>query len=105
MSLRCAASPFVMLVMASIPPCAMVLALVVVMIRATVQVDWLAAELSPCASAITSTSKPSSACCDKLKEQKTCLCQYLKNPVLQKFIRSEGAKRVAATCKTPYPQC
>ncbi|KAL7090959.1 hypothetical protein ACP275_12G075400 [Erythranthe tilingii] len=62
-------------------------------------------QLSPCASAITSSSKPSATCCAKLKEQRPCLCQYMRNPNLQKFIKSSGAKKVASSCRIPYPKC
>ncbi|KAL0463543.1 UNVERIFIED_CONTAM: Non-specific lipid-transfer protein 2 [Sesamum latifolium] len=62
-------------------------------------------QLSPCASAITSSSKPSAVCCAKIKEQRPCLCQYMRNPNLQKFIKSPGAKKVANACGTPYPRC
>ncbi|XP_057765848.1 non-specific lipid-transfer protein 2-like [Salvia miltiorrhiza] len=62
-------------------------------------------QLSPCASAITSSGKPSGACCAKLKEQRPCLCQYMRNPNLQKFIKSPGAKKVSSACHIPYPKC
>ncbi|KAI3453060.1 hypothetical protein Pfo_009723 [Paulownia fortunei] len=62
-------------------------------------------QLSPCAAAITSSSSPSAACCAKIKEQRPCLCQYMKNPNLQKFINSPGAKKVASSCGTPFPTC
>ncbi|KAL1553608.1 non-specific lipid-transfer protein 2-like [Salvia divinorum] len=62
-------------------------------------------QLSPCAAAITSSGKPTAACCAKLKEQRPCLCQYMRNPNLQKFIKSPGAKRVSSACGIPYPKC
>nr|WES10311.1 non-specific lipid transfer protein [Mentha canadensis] len=62
-------------------------------------------QLSPCAAAITSSGKPSAACCAKLKEQRPCLCTYIKNPNLQKFINSPGAKKVSSACHIPYPKC
>ncbi|GKV16738.1 hypothetical protein SLE2022_188770 [Rubroshorea leprosula] len=62
-------------------------------------------ELSPCLSAITSGSPPSDACCGKLREQKPCLCGYLKNPNLKPFVNSPNARKVANTCGVPYPQC
>ncbi|GFQ08108.1 probable non-specific lipid-transfer protein akcs9 [Phtheirospermum japonicum] len=62
-------------------------------------------QLSACAMAITSPRPPSSVCCAKLREQRPCLCKYLKNPSLQKFIKSEGAKRVARSCRANYPKC
>ncbi|KAL7171127.1 hypothetical protein ACSBR2_035890 [Camellia fascicularis] len=62
-------------------------------------------ELSPCASAIISAKPPTTACCTKLKEQRPCLCQYLKDPNLQKFIKSPNANKVANTCGSPFPSC
>ncbi|XP_019436691.1 PREDICTED: non-specific lipid-transfer protein 2-like [Lupinus angustifolius] len=62
-------------------------------------------QLSPCASAITSSSAPSNLCCSRIKEQKPCLCQYLKNPNLKKFVNTPNARRVASTCGTPFPRC
>ncbi|XP_057810676.1 non-specific lipid-transfer protein 2-like [Salvia miltiorrhiza] len=62
-------------------------------------------QLTPCAAAITSAGSPTVACCTKIKEQRPCLCQYMKNPNLQKFINSPGAKKVASSCGTPFPKC
>ncbi|KAA3459749.1 hypothetical protein ERO13_A12G267200v2 [Gossypium hirsutum] len=62
-------------------------------------------QLSSCVSAITSSSPPSKLCCSKIKEQKPCLCQYLKNPNLKKFINTPNARKVASTCGTPFPKC
>ncbi|XP_059450746.1 non-specific lipid-transfer protein 2-like [Corylus avellana] len=62
-------------------------------------------ELSPCLPAITSSARPSSSCCSKLKEQKPCLCGYLKNPNLKQYVNSPGAKKVLSTCGVPLPNC
>ncbi|KAG6396615.1 hypothetical protein SASPL_142770 [Salvia splendens] len=62
-------------------------------------------QLTPCAVAITTAGSPSTVCCTKIKEQSPCLCQYMKNPNLQKFINSPGAKKVATSCGTPFPKC
>lgn len=62
-------------------------------------------ELSPCANAITSASSPTPICCSKLKEQRSCLCQYVKDPNLQKLINSPNARKVATTCGSPFPTC
>ncbi|GKV23595.1 hypothetical protein SLEP1_g33304 [Rubroshorea leprosula] len=62
-------------------------------------------QLSSCVSAITSSAPPSKLCCSKIKEQKPCLCQYLKNPNLKKFINTPNARKVASSCGTPYPKC
>ncbi|KAK2974696.1 hypothetical protein RJ640_021911 [Escallonia rubra] len=52
-----------------------------------------ALQLSPCASAIMSATTPSPTCCSKIKEQRPCLCKYLKDPNLKKFISSPNAKK------------
>ncbi|KAL5745063.1 hypothetical protein ACOSP7_026209 [Xanthoceras sorbifolium] len=62
-------------------------------------------ELSPCMAAITSSAPPSSTCCSKVREQRPCLCGYLKNPNLKQFVNSPNARKVASTCGVPYPQC
>ncbi|XP_030537130.1 non-specific lipid-transfer protein 2-like [Rhodamnia argentea] len=62
-------------------------------------------ELSSCVSAITSATPPSTLCCSKIKEQRPCLCQYLRNPNLKKFVNSPNARKVASTCGTPFPKC
>lgn len=62
-------------------------------------------ELSPCLAAITSSAPPSSLCCSKLREQKPCLCGYLRNPNLKQYVNSPNARKVASTCGVPYPNC
>ncbi|CDO98408.1 unnamed protein product [Coffea canephora] len=62
-------------------------------------------ELNPCAGAIGSSSPPSSQCCSKIKEQKPCLCQYVKNPTFKQFVASPSAQKVAKTCGVPIPKC
>ncbi|CAN6675568.1 unnamed protein product [Malus baccata var. baccata] len=62
-------------------------------------------ELAPCAAAIMSSNSPTAVCCGKLKEQSPCLCQYVKNPNLQKLVNSPNAKKVADTCGSPFPTC
>lgn len=62
-------------------------------------------QLSPCLPAISSSSPPSTTCCSKLKEQKPCLCGYLKDPALKQFVSSPGARKVASACGVPYPSC
>ncbi|KAI9128294.1 hypothetical protein K1719_001287 [Acacia pycnantha] len=61
--------------------------------------------LSPCAGAISSSAPPSSLCCQRLKEQKPCLCGYLKNPSLRQYVNSPGAKKIASSCGVPLPSC
>ncbi|XP_051148322.1 non-specific lipid-transfer protein 2-like [Andrographis paniculata] len=62
-------------------------------------------QLSPCAQAIMSSENPSKLCCQRVKEQRPCLCGYMRNPNLQKFVKSAGAQKVASYCRTPFPKC
>ncbi|XP_077210630.1 non-specific lipid-transfer protein 2-like [Tasmannia lanceolata] len=62
-------------------------------------------QLSPCAGAILSSSAPTRECCTKLQQQRPCLCNYLKDPSLQRYINSGNARRVASSCSTPFPNC
>ncbi|XP_014497762.1 probable non-specific lipid-transfer protein AKCS9 [Vigna radiata var. radiata] len=64
-----------------------------------------AVQLAPCAPAITSASRPSPVCCTKLKEQKPCLCGYLKDPNLKQYVNSPNAKKVLSACGVTYPSC
>ncbi|KAH7845879.1 hypothetical protein Vadar_006959 [Vaccinium darrowii] len=87
--------------------CALLLVVVVVLaeVEETKAVTCTATELSACVGAFTSSQPPSASCCDKLREQKPCLCGYIKNPSLGQFVNSPNAKRVASTCGVPYPTC
>ncbi|KAJ7943111.1 Non-specific lipid-transfer protein 2 [Quillaja saponaria] len=57
-------------------------------------VDCNPLEVSSCASAMTTSNPPTAVCCSKLKEQKPCLCQYVKDPNLQKLVNSPNAKKM-----------
>ncbi|CAI0547813.1 unnamed protein product [Linum tenue] len=62
-------------------------------------------QLSSCVSAIRSSTPPSKLCCTKIKEQRPCLCQYMKNPALKPYVNTPNARKVASTCGTPFPKC
>lgn len=62
-------------------------------------------ELSPCHDAITTGVPPLKACCDKLKEQKPCLCGYIKDPKFSKYVNSPYSKVIETACNTPKPKC
>ncbi|KAI4313884.1 hypothetical protein L6164_026830 [Bauhinia variegata] len=81
------------------------LCLLLAQTQVTMAVTCNALQLSACASAITSSSPPSAACCSKLKEQRPCLCQYLKDPNLQRLVNSPNARKVADACGSPFPSC
>ncbi|KAF7112275.1 hypothetical protein RHSIM_RhsimUnG0246000 [Rhododendron simsii] len=86
--------------------CALVVVLAVLAeAQVTEAVTCSPVELRSCLDALTSSQPPTAACCDKLREQKPCLCGYIKNPNLGQFVNSPNARRVAATCGVPYPTC
>ncbi|KAI3412647.1 AAI domain-containing protein [Psidium guajava] len=62
-------------------------------------------ELSSCLPAVTSGAAPSALCCSKLREQKPCLCGYIRDPNLRPYASSPNVKRVASTCGVAYPTC
>ncbi|XP_048600515.1 non-specific lipid-transfer protein 2-like [Brassica napus] len=79
--------------------------LLVIIVPAAEAVTCSPMQLSPCASAITSSSQPSALCCAKLKEQKPCLCGYMRNRSLRRFVSSPNARKVSNRCKLPIPRC
>ncbi|XP_044477456.1 non-specific lipid-transfer protein 2-like [Mangifera indica] len=85
--------------------CSLLVLLLMAEAQVSVAVTCSPTELSSCVSAITSKTPPSKLCCSKIKEQKPCLCQYLKNPNLRKFVNTPNARNVASTCGTPFPKC
>lgn len=64
-----------------------------------------ALQLSPCASAIIGNASPSASCCSRMKEQQPCLCQYTRDPNLQRYVNSPNGKKVLAACHVPVPSC
>ncbi|KAK9951215.1 hypothetical protein M0R45_006672 [Rubus argutus] len=62
-------------------------------------------ELSSCLDPIRYGSRPSSTCCQKLKEQIPCFCGYLKNPVLRGYVSGPNARKLSSNCGVPYPRC
>ncbi|KAJ0264373.1 Bifunctional inhibitor/lipid-transfer protein/seed storage 2S albumin superfamily protein [Hirschfeldia incana] len=79
--------------------------LLVILAPAAEAVTCSPMQLSPCAAAITSSSPPSALCCAKLKEQKPCLCGYMRNPSLRRFVSSPNARKVSNRCRLPIPRC
>ena len=60
-------------------------------------------QMASCLSAILNGSPPSATCCANIREQRPCLCGYLKNPSLRQYVNSPNARKVASTCGVPYP--
>ncbi|CAM0956545.1 unnamed protein product [Alopecurus aequalis] len=64
-----------------------------------------AGNLVVCASPILTGSPPSGACCNNLRSQRGCFCQYAKNPAYSGYINSANARKTLTTCKVPIPRC
>ncbi|ESQ47248.1 hypothetical protein EUTSA_v10028000mg [Eutrema salsugineum] len=62
-------------------------------------------ELLPCLPAISMGGEPTKDCCDNLKEQKQCLCGYIKNPDYSLFVTSPNARKIIDACKVPVTSC
>ncbi|XVF24465.1 hypothetical protein REPUB_Repub13aG0130300 [Reevesia pubescens] len=65
-------------------------------------------ELFPCVPAVLDPEPPSEACCIKLREQRDCLCGYIKDiipPEMSKtFLENPKPREIAKTCGgIPYP--
>lgn len=87
---------------------ALMLSLVVMVLIKEVHVAEAACnpmELTSCASSVGSAGKPSRACCSKLRKQKSCLCGYLKDPNLRKYVNIPDARKVAGACGITLPKC
>ncbi|CAN6890732.1 unnamed protein product [Brassica oleracea var. botrytis] len=69
------------------------------------KVACIPTELMTCIPALQTGSQPSAECCGKLKEQESCLCGYIQNPLFSQYVTSENAHKVLATCGIPYPTC
>ncbi|CAH8385656.1 unnamed protein product [Eruca vesicaria subsp. sativa] len=65
----------------------------------------LVTELLPCLPAISMGGDPTKECCDKLVEQKPCLCGYIQNPAYSMYVTSPNARKVLDFCKVPFPSC
>ncbi|KAF9619962.1 hypothetical protein IFM89_010578 [Coptis chinensis] len=62
-------------------------------------------QLAPCLDAMTSSAAPSPTCCARLKSQRTCLCQYLKNPFLKQYVNGPNSRKVGTACGVLFPTC
>ncbi|XP_022143311.1 non-specific lipid-transfer protein 2P-like [Momordica charantia] len=61
--------------------------------------------IAPCGFAYLFNLPPSYGCCGKLKEQKPCYCQYIKDPSLKPYIFSDSGRRIARACNIIIPTC
>ncbi|KAF6145896.1 hypothetical protein GIB67_028891 [Kingdonia uniflora] len=82
-----------------------VFALLLVGPEITNAVTCSALQLAPCLNAFISSNPPTTVCCDKLREQRPCLCQYLRDPNLKGYVNGPNAKKVASKCGVSTPNC
>ena len=64
-----------------------------------------AGNLAVCASPIISGAKPSTTCCNNLKSQRGCFCQYARNPAYSSYINSPNARKTLTSCGIAVPKC
>ncbi|KAE8022062.1 hypothetical protein FH972_007896 [Carpinus fangiana] len=62
-------------------------------------------EMNACIPAISASTPPSGTCCRKVREQRPCLCGYLKDPNLRQYINSPNARKTASSCGVHFPNC
>ncbi|KAK7360574.1 hypothetical protein VNO77_02580 [Canavalia gladiata] len=62
-------------------------------------------QLSACANAITSSNLSTPICCCKMKDQRSCLYQYLKDPNLNRLVNFPNARKVANASGSSFPAC
>uniref|UniRef100_A0A0A8XQQ4 Bifunctional inhibitor/plant lipid transfer protein/seed storage helical domain-containing protein n=1 Tax=Arundo donax TaxID=35708 RepID=A0A0A8XQQ4_ARUDO len=64
-----------------------------------------AGQLAVCAPAIVSGAAPTAACCSNLRAQRTCFCQYARNPAFSRYINSPNSRRALTSCGIVIPRC
>ncbi|KAL5726546.1 hypothetical protein ACHQM5_009584 [Ranunculus cassubicifolius] len=83
--------------------------LALIVFSSALNVSWAVTcdvtQLTPCFSSITLGTPPSELCCTRLKILRPCLCQFMNDPVLQPYVKSPNADKIANMCGTPTPTC
>ncbi|KAF6983703.1 hypothetical protein CFC21_001833 [Triticum aestivum] len=64
-----------------------------------------AGNLAVCASPIVSGTPPSKTCCNNLKSQRGCFCQFAHNRAYSSYINSPNARKTLVSCGVPVPKC
>ncbi|XP_010279350.1 PREDICTED: non-specific lipid-transfer protein 2-like [Nelumbo nucifera] len=85
--------------------CVVLVVLLLSEAQLSVSVTCNFSQLSPCSNALVNNSPPSKLCCDKLREQRPCFCQYLRDPSLGQYVNSPNAKKVVSSCGVSIPNC
>ncbi|KAK1302159.1 putative non-specific lipid-transfer protein [Acorus calamus] len=78
------------------------LALLVAHVPMTVSVTCDPNELSSCLLPILFGTTPSTTCCQKLREQQPCFCEYIANPDYQGYITSPNALKPPIHATMPF---
>uniref|UniRef100_A0A9I9EIV2 Bifunctional inhibitor/plant lipid transfer protein/seed storage helical domain-containing protein n=1 Tax=Cucumis melo TaxID=3656 RepID=A0A9I9EIV2_CUCME len=58
-----------------------------------------------CRLAYTTSTSPSSSCCNMVRQDRLCYCEYKKNPTFQYYLQSSATKRVLSQCGVTLPSC
>lgn len=72
-------------------------------LREEEKVACVVTDLQVCLPALETQSPPSTECCKNLKKQHSCLCDYMANPTIEKYLKP--ARKVFRACGMPYPKC
>ena len=62
-------------------------------------------EMRVCMWAYTTSTAPSSSCCDMVRKHRSCYCQYKKNPTFQSYLQSPTTKKIISQCGITLPSC
>lgn len=62
-------------------------------------------ELRVCIWPFTMSVKPSTACCNKLKEHRSCYCEYKKKSKVKPYLQYDAAKKLLSRCGVVVPTC
>ncbi|KVH91222.1 Bifunctional inhibitor/plant lipid transfer protein/seed storage helical domain-containing protein [Cynara cardunculus var. scolymus] len=74
-------------------------------VRVGMAADCEVLKLTSCLPAFTGgpIPAPDSPCCQNLRSQQDCFCDYMKDPAYNKFLSMPAAKQVAQACSVTIP--
>ncbi|KAI3693252.1 hypothetical protein L6452_33084 [Arctium lappa] len=74
-------------------------------VRVGMAVDCDVLKLMPCLSSFTGgpIPAPNSSCCQNLRAQQACFCDYVKDPAYGRFLEMPAAHQVAQACSVTIP--
>src|ERR1051325_1474782 len=62
-------------------------------------------EMQVCFWAYTMSAMPSLACCNRVRQHRSCYCQYKNNPKFQSYLQSPATKKITSSCGVTIPSC